>query len=432
VADATAETPPQASASSPGPAPKKGAKSGGAAVLSGGKAGFVAFIRQRYGDSFKSGAMAKAMSKAKFLPTFLIACAARAWALDSGASGHIVNPVETESIIRSKPMKPVSLETVGEVREISEAADVNIPVLGGSRQAMKVEGSPCCASLGTLVEVEDCTFYWSRADGAWLFTPDGRWIQCPVSDRVPYLSDDPSALSADFQAVEDVGWGKVQARLAALSDEEVAALVEEYRATQKDYNATVVATGGAVAAQERVHVAKPARVRTWISGLNGKQKRPTVGSRSASSKDPMPEPVYPAEGASVRPAEGAADALGSGSKEEGEGKGAGGSLPEKDSNIVQESVNEKEENEKEVTQVDKLKAVMEREMHEHGDLVDKASDELREIVEEEASKVRCSRKKAGGPKRRYLTSGRLLNACRFALIGSLLTHAVVVDGYATQ
>ena len=112
---------------------------------------------------------------------------ARVWALDSGASSHLVNKEDHQSIIREAEAY-AELETVKGPVIIKEGAVVDIPQIDGAQPALMLEGTPNCASMGRLIDDMEYGIMWFQGDCKW-FDPHGNVLQLDRYDYVPVLED---------------------------------------------------------------------------------------------------------------------------------------------------------------------------------------------------------------------------------------------------
>ena len=73
----------------------------------------------------------------------------------------------------------------------------------------------------------------------------------------------------------------------------------------------------------------------------------------------------------------------------------------------------------------------EEEMQEYPDLKSANNADMIEELEVRVHAAHCT-KKGGGLKARTFANGRILNLCRYLMLGVAVSHATVVDGYGTQ
>ena len=84
----------------------------------------------------------------------ILALASRVWTLDSGASDHVVNSADHDSIVKSFPTRAI-LDGVSGEELVTEGAKILIPGVPSLEEALKLNKSPNLASMGRLVEEKD-------------------------------------------------------------------------------------------------------------------------------------------------------------------------------------------------------------------------------------------------------------------------------------
>ena len=83
----------------------------------------------------------------------------------------------------------VGLTTAGGDVEVRESASVRIPGIGRVQQALTLDDTPNCCSLGELVEEQNHEVHWKKQDFK-LVKPDGSVLQVPVPNKIPLLIPD--------------------------------------------------------------------------------------------------------------------------------------------------------------------------------------------------------------------------------------------------
>jgi hypothetical protein len=111
----------------------------------------------------------------------------RVWALDSGASSHLVNSGDRNSIIKETDAH-AELETVKGPVVIDRGAVVEIPQIGGAQPALMLDYTPNCASMGRLIDDSGYGIVWFKGDCRW-YDPEGNFVNLDRYDYVPVLED---------------------------------------------------------------------------------------------------------------------------------------------------------------------------------------------------------------------------------------------------
>ena len=87
--------------------------------------------------------------------------------VDTGAGDDIVNIDDQTSIVRKRRSHgAATIEAIGSDVPVNTTAEVTIPGLQKTREALAVPHTPNCVSGGKMVMGDGHTFFWSKERGA--------------------------------------------------------------------------------------------------------------------------------------------------------------------------------------------------------------------------------------------------------------------------
>lgn len=163
---------------------------------------------------------------------------------DTGASDDIVDSRDMQSIKRKWKADGGTLEAVGGDVTVRQKADVDIPGLTGTRDALVVKNTPNAASFGKRVEDENYILFWSKRLGCHLIPTeeDQQHVKFDIDNRVPFYP--PKHRAPVLQSLADRGLAAEVRKLERMSDDELAKHVAKFKALVVKYETQKQFPGG--------------------------------------------------------------------------------------------------------------------------------------------------------------------------------------------